>query len=49
MDSKRANQKIKTMKKERLMAAWHFINNFEGELVIKKNKVYHNNILVYTF
>ncbi len=37
------------MKKERLLAAWNFINNFDGELVIKKNKVYHNQKLVYTF
>lgn len=37
------------MKKERIAALHNFIDTFKGELVIKKNKVYHNGELVYTF
>lgn len=34
------------MNKEELVQIWKFIDNFEGELVIKLDGVYHNSKLV---
>ena len=36
-------------KKERIDKFTYFIDNFDGELVVSNNKVYHNSILIAVF
>ena len=36
-------------KKERIDKFTDFIDNFDGELVVSNNKVYHNSILIAVF